>query len=80
MRVTRDSPSLGRKDSAYEPHYVDDRKYFELNTFYDEFAKPWGQRRLPMRHEPRDDAIDVYRLWQQRNNGERRVAGAPTAG
>lgn len=65
---------------AYQPHYVDDRKYFELNTFYDEFAKPWDQRRLPMRHQPRDDAIEVYRLWQQRNGGGRRVADAPTAG
>ncbi|WP_433734088.1 nucleoside deaminase [Nocardia sp. CA-129566] len=64
---------------AYQPHYVDDRKYFELNTFYDEFAKPWDQRRLPMRHEPRDEAVDVYRLWQEANGGERRVAGAPTA-
>ncbi|OBK86541.1 tRNA-specific adenosine deaminase [Mycolicibacter heraklionensis] len=52
---------------AYEPYYVDDRKYFELNTFYDEFAKPWDQRRLPMRYDARDDAVDVYRLWQQRN-------------
>lgn len=64
---------------AYEPHYVDDRKYFELNTFYDEYAKPWDQRRLPMRHESRDDAVDVYRLWQERNSGNRRVAGALTA-
>jgi len=64
---------------AYEPHYVDDRKYFELNTFYDEFAKPWNERRLPMRYEPRDAAVDVYRLWQERNGGDRRVAGAPTA-
>lgn len=64
---------------AYAPHYVDDRKYFELNTFYDEFAKPWDQRRLPMRHESHADAVDVYRRWQERNNGERRVAGAPTA-
>lgn len=63
---------------AYEPHYVDDRKYFELNTFYDEFAKPWNERRLPMRYEPRDSAVDVYKLWQERNGGERRVAGAPT--
>lgn len=63
---------------AYEPHYVDDRKYFELNTFYDEFAKPWNERRLPMRHEPRDSAVDVYKLWQERNGGNRRVAGAPT--
>ncbi|MCF3101248.1 nucleoside deaminase [Streptomyces roseoverticillatus] len=67
----------GRDD--YEPHYVDDRKYFELNTFYAEFAKDWSERRLPMRHEPRDAATDVYRAWQERNGGERRVSGAPTA-
>ena len=51
----------------YEPFYVDNRKYFELNTFYDEFAKPWKDRRLPMRYEPRDSAVDVYRLWRERN-------------
>ncbi|MGV9354955.1 nucleoside deaminase [Streptomyces misionensis] len=64
---------------AYEPHYVDDRKYFELDTFYEEFGKNWDERRLPMRHVPRADAVEVYRLWQRRNGGERRVAGAPTA-
>jgi hypothetical protein len=32
-----------------------------------------------MRHEPRDGAVDVYRLWQERNGGSRRVPGAPTA-
>lgn len=64
---------------AYQPHYADDRKYFELNTFYDEFAKPWDRRRLPMHYQARDDAVDVYRLWQERNGGNRHVAGAPTA-
>jgi guanine deaminase len=62
---------------AYEPHYVDDRKYFELDTFYPEFAKSWEQRHLPMRYEPREDAVVVYRLWQHRNGGDRRVSGAP---
>lgn len=62
---------------AYEPHYVDDRKYFELDTFYEEFAKAWEQRRLPMRYEPREDAVDVYRLWRERNGGDRRVPDAP---
>ncbi len=62
---------------AYEPHYVDDRKYFELDTFYDEFAKDYTERRLPMRYEARDAAVEVYRAWQRRNGGERRVAGAP---
>lgn len=63
----------------YEPHYVDDRKYFELATFYTEFAKNWDERRLPMRYLPSDAAIDVYRAWRERNGGERRVAGAPVA-
>jgi guanine deaminase len=52
---------------AYEPYYVDNRKYFELNTFYDEFAKPWESRRLPMRYEPSDAAVDVYRYWRELN-------------
>ena len=52
---------------AYEPYYVDDRKYFELDTFYGEFAKNWDERRLPMRHRARADAVEVYRFWQERN-------------
>lgn len=63
---------------AYAPHYVDDRRYFELDTFYQEFAKPWQERRLPMRYEPRDDAVEVYRFWRELNGGDRRVADAPT--
>jgi guanine deaminase len=57
----------------------DDRKYFEPNNFYDEFAKPWDRRRLPMRYDPRADAVDVYRFWQERNGRERRVSDAPRA-
>ncbi|HEU0191139.1 MAG TPA: nucleoside deaminase, partial [Mycobacterium sp.] len=51
------------------PFYVDDRKYFELDTFYGEFAKDWPDRRLPMRYQPSDAALDVYRLWRERNGG-----------
>lgn len=65
---------------AYEPHYVDDRKYFELDSFYDEFTKGHAERRLPMRHEPREAALEVYRRWQQRNGGRRHIAGTPAAG
>lgn len=54
----------------YEPFYVDDRKYFELSTFYEEFSKDWRQRRLPMRFDQRDAAIDVYRLWYERNGSK----------
>src|SRR5271168_2028239 len=60
----------------YEPYYVDDRKYFELATFYDELTKDWQQRRLPMYYDPRDEAVEVYRFWCERNGGERRVGGA----
>ncbi|CAM5631646.1 putative cytidine/deoxycytidylate deaminase [Streptomyces spiroverticillatus] len=63
----------------YEPHYVDDRKYFELGTFYEEIAKPWQERRLPMRHDSRAEAVDVYRDWQSRNGGHRHVPNTPTA-
>jgi guanine deaminase len=62
---------------SYEQYYLDDRKYFEVATFYDEFAKKWDQRRLPMRHEPKDAAVDVYRLWNERNGGERRSTVVP---
>ncbi|MGF6886784.1 guanine deaminase [Nocardia sp. GAS34] len=44
-------------------------KYFEPSTFYGEFAKPWDQRRLPMRYLPRDDAVAVYKLFRSRNSG-----------
>jgi tRNA(Arg) A34 adenosine deaminase TadA len=62
---------------SYEQYYLDDRKYFEVSTFYDEFAKPWDQRRLPMRYHPRDDAVDVYRLWNERNGGRRTSTVVP---
>jgi guanine deaminase len=68
---------LTSRDS-YEPYYVDDRKYFELATFYEEFAKPWDRRRLPMRSQSHEDALGVYRLWREHNGGEPLVADAPT--
>lgn len=48
----------------YAQHYVDDRKYFELQTLFDEFAKPWQERRLPLELKESTDALDVYRLWR----------------
>ncbi|OBI25091.1 nucleoside deaminase [Mycolicibacter sinensis] len=55
----------------YAPYYIDNRKYFEIDTFYDEFCKAWDKRRLPMRYQPSNAAIAVYRLWQEHNGGER---------
>jgi len=51
----------------YAPFYRDDRKYFELETFYAEYAKPISERRLPMIQQKRDAAIKVYQRWQQIN-------------
>ncbi len=39
------------------------------------FSKDWPQRRLPMHYDPRDEAVEVYRFWRERNGGQRRVAG-----
>lgn len=51
----------------YAPLYRDDRKYFELDTFYDEYKKPIAQRRLPMVHHPDSSAIRVYERWKALN-------------
>ncbi len=61
----------------YEGYYLDDRKYFEVSNFYDEYAKDWDQRRLPMRYERHDAAVDVYRLWNERNGGQRKSTVVP---
>jgi guanine deaminase len=45
-------------------------KYIEPSSFYGEFAKPWDQRRLPMRFQSRDEAVEVYRLFRERNSGD----------
>lgn len=44
-------------------------KYIEPNSFYAEFAKPWDQRRLPMRLDSRADAVQVYKLFHERKSG-----------
>ena len=43
-------------------------KYYEPGTFYGEFGKPWDQRRLPMRLDSRDDAVEVYKIFSERDN------------
>ena len=52
------------KREEYSTYYRDDRKYFELDTFYDEYSKPIEQRRLPMKYDPRPQALDVYKRGQ----------------
>ena len=48
-------------------HYHDDQKYFEFENFYDEYAKPWPERRLPMEHRPNEGGVEVYRRWRELN-------------
>ena len=52
----------------YAKYYKDDGRYFELETFYDEYPKPWPERRLPMQHEPDKSGLAVYERWQQLNS------------
>lgn len=52
----------------YAPYYKDDRKYFELETFYDEYSKSIDKRRLPMVQQEEVDSIKVYQRWRELNN------------
>ena len=52
----------------YSAYYKDDRKYFTLMNFYDEIAKPWQQRALPMECRPDPGAIKVYQRWKETNS------------
>lgn len=51
----------------YAPFYQDDRKYFTLANFYEEFGKPWKERRMPMEHHADPEAIKVYKRWREIN-------------
>jgi tRNA(Arg) A34 adenosine deaminase TadA len=62
---------------SYEQYYLDDRKYFEVSTFYEEFAKSWDQRRLPMHFRAEAAAVDVFRFWNERNGGQRKSTIVP---
>ena len=48
-------------------HYRDDQKYFEFENFYDEYAKLWPERRLPMEHRLNEGGVEVYRRWRELN-------------
>ncbi len=51
----------------YKKYYEDHRKYFTLDNFYGEFAKPWQERNMPMVHHTVPESIEVYKLWQKMN-------------
>ncbi len=52
----------------YAQYYKDDKKYFELETFYEEFSKSWQERRLPMDQQPDEEGLKVYERWRQLNS------------
>ena len=56
---------IERKD--YARFYRDDRRYFGFENFYQEFAKPWQDRNIPMFYQPDPKAANVYQLWQELN-------------
>ncbi|WP_218971221.1 hypothetical protein [Peribacillus loiseleuriae] len=53
----------------YVPYHKDDRKYFELETFYVEYCncKSVNQRRLLMEQHQHGDGIKVYQHWNELN-------------
>ncbi len=55
----------------YAQFYKDDRKYFTLDNFYEEFSKSWKERRMPMEYQPDPAGIEVYKRWQKLNANTR---------
>lgn len=51
----------------YARFYRDDRRHFDMDTFYDEFGRSWQDRRLPMEFVPSDEALAVYQSWVNLN-------------
>jgi tRNA(Arg) A34 adenosine deaminase TadA len=51
----------------YSEFYTDDRRYFTLSSFYGEICKDWRERAMPMIHRPDPEALEVYRLWREKN-------------
>ncbi|MCJ0931829.1 nucleoside deaminase [Virgibacillus halodenitrificans] len=51
----------------YKTYYRDDRKYFELENFYEEISKPINERRLPMEKENHAQGLTPYQLWNEKN-------------
>jgi guanine deaminase len=52
----------------YEEYYTDSRKYFEFGEFYDEYAKDWDERNLPLVYEENGEGVEVYKRWQTLNS------------
>lgn len=53
----------------YARFYVDHRKYFTLQNFYEQISLPWSARAMPMVHIPDPAGIAVYERWHELNVG-----------
>ena len=51
----------------YKEFYVDNRKYFDFNSFYTELNKSWQERNLPMIYHSHPEALEIYKLWKSKN-------------
>lgn len=52
----------------YSKYYRDDRKYFSIDNFYEEIGKMWKKRKLPMEYCSSPQAMEVYKLWKEKNS------------
>jgi guanine deaminase len=47
--------------------YPGERRYHRAQDFYAQYALPFGQRRLPMQLEPREEGVQLFQLWKGLN-------------
>jgi guanine deaminase len=47
--------------------YPGERRYHRAEDFYAQYALPFGQRRLPMQWEQREESIQLFQLWKRLN-------------
>ena len=66
--------AVARED--YSVFYRDDRRYFDFDGFYEEFAKAPGDRRLPALRSPVVGALDIYRRWARTVTNQPAAAGS----
>jgi guanine deaminase len=47
--------------------YPGERRYHRAADFAAQYALPFGQRRLPMQLEPREEGVQLFQLWKGLN-------------
>lgn len=49
----------------YSQHYSDARRYFTMDSLYQDFGKPWQERQLPMELRDDDAALEPFKRWRE---------------